>query len=146
MLTLAFALEVGHEEFGDERNTPSYKRTDGAGMTTIAYKDGVIAYDSRMTQGDLICTDNCDKHRCVDGVHYFFAGPVPDQDELIACYMDRTRVPQGRPSVSAFIVDGDKVLEVGLTEETGFWACDAYDNSAMGSGRDFALAAMDLGC
>ena len=32
-------------------------------MTTIAYKDGIIAYDSRAMRGDCILTDNIDKKR-----------------------------------------------------------------------------------
>ena len=30
-------------------------------MTTIAYKDGVIAYDSRTTRGTVISDDDCEK-------------------------------------------------------------------------------------
>ena len=40
-------------------------------MTTIAYKDGVIAYDSRVTRGDLITDDDCDKCIERDGVNQY---------------------------------------------------------------------------
>ena len=36
-------------------------------MTTIAYKDGVIAYDSRLIRDDLIMSDDYDKHLEQDG-------------------------------------------------------------------------------
>ena len=40
-------------------------------MTTIAYKDGVIAYDGRQTRNDRIVSDTAQKCQVVDGVSFF---------------------------------------------------------------------------
>lgn len=47
-------------------------------MTTIAYKDGVIAYDSQITRGNTITYDDYEK--CVErnGVRLICSGAVSD--------------------------------------------------------------------
>lgn len=55
-------------------------------MTTIAYKDGVIAYDSRVTRSGTIVSDNAPKCQVVDGVSFFLSGAVCDEKALIAAY------------------------------------------------------------
>lgn len=53
-------------------------------MTTIAYKDGVIAYDSRCTRATIITDDDCKKLDMVEGVHFLCSGATCDFDALIA--------------------------------------------------------------
>ena len=43
-------------------------------MTTIAYKSGIIAYDSRFTCGDIIEDDDVDKRIDRDGKTFFLSG------------------------------------------------------------------------
>ena len=43
-------------------------------MTTIAYKDGVIAGDSRVTAENFIVDDEYDKHVIVGDIHFFCSG------------------------------------------------------------------------
>jgi len=47
-------------------------------MTTIAYKDGVIACDSRITSGSLIVDDNEIKMVKKGDVVFFLAGSTSD--------------------------------------------------------------------
>lgn len=114
-------------------------------MTTIAYKDGVIACDSRQTRSGTIVADNQSKCQVVGGVSFFLSGAVCDAPALIAAYF-------GTPSpvpveCSGFAVDGGKLLMVGCDDKTGIWRqeLDPANPDAIGSGSAYALAAMDMG-
>lgn len=114
-------------------------------MTTIAYKAGVIAYDSRATRGTTITDDDCEKLETVKGVHFLCTGCTCDFDALIAAYFGAaSSVPV---EASGYAVDGDTLWLIGHDDKTGFWKgrlrADACD--AIGSGSAFALAAMDMG-
>lgn len=114
-------------------------------MTTIAYKDGVIAYDSRETLGTTIVDDDCDKCQTRDGVQFFCAGSTPDYDGLLSAYFGE---------VSAVVIEaGGVALDkgvlwlIGYSETTGFWKDRLrLDNPwSIGSGSPHALTAMDMG-
>ena len=60
-------------------------------MTTIAYKDGIIAYDSRCLCGNAIVDDNIDKHLAIEGLHFFFSGNTGDQVALLEAYKSGKR-------------------------------------------------------
>ncbi len=114
-------------------------------MTTIAYKDGVIAYDSRQTRSGSIVSDDCQKLTVVDGVSFFLSGAVCDEKALIAAYF-------GTPShvpveCSGYAVDGGRLQMVGHDDKTGVWRqdLDPANPDAIGSGSAYALAAMDMG-
>ena len=114
-------------------------------MTTIAYKDGVIAYDSRQTRRDAIVSDECQKLTVVDGVSFLLSGAVCDEKALIAAYF-------GTPSpvpveCAGYVVDGGRLLMVGHDDKTGIWRqdLDPANPDAIGSGSAYALAAMDMG-
>lgn len=114
-------------------------------MTTIAYKDGVIAYDSRQTRNGSIVSDNCTKCEVVDGVMFFLSGAVCDEQALIAAYFG---TPSKQPvESSGFVVDSGKLLLVGHDDKTGIWKqpLDLLNPDAIGSGSAYALAAMDMG-
>ncbi|MFA7892982.1 proteasome subunit beta [Pseudomonas putida] len=114
-------------------------------MTTIAYKDGVIAFDSRQTRSGSIVSDDVVKRQVVDGVSFFLSGAVCDEKALIAAYF-------GTPSpvpveCSGYVVDGGNLLMVGHDDKTGVWKqdLDLSNPDAIGSGSAYALAAMDMG-
>lgn len=114
-------------------------------MTTIAYKDGVIAYDGRQTRNDRIVSDSSPKCQVVDGVSFFLSGAACDEKALIAAYF-------GTPSpvpieCSGYVVDGGKLLLVANDDKTGIWKqeLDPSNHGAIGSGAPYALAAMDMG-
>lgn len=114
-------------------------------MTTIAYKDGVIAYDSRQTRSGSIVTDNCQKGRVVNGVSFFLCGAVCDEENLIAAYFGTpSKVPV---ECSGFAVDSGKLMLLGHDDSTGIWRqeLDLSECDAIGSGAAHALTAMDMG-
>ena len=114
-------------------------------MTTIAYKDGVIAYDSRQTRNCAIVSDNAPKCQVVDGVSFFLSGAVCDEKALIAAYFGTASpVPV---ECSGYVVDGGKLMMVGHDDKTGIWKqdLDQANPDAIGSGAPYALAAMDMG-
>lgn len=114
-------------------------------MTTIAYKDGVIAYDSRQTRGGAIISDDCLKREVVDGVSFFLSGAVCDEKALIAAYFG---TPSKYPvECSGYVIDGGKLMLVGHDDKTGIWKqpLDLSNPDAIGSGSAYALAAMDMG-
>lgn len=116
-------------------------------MTTIAYKDGVIAYDSRVTRGSLILSDTAEKMHVVNGVHFFGTGAVIDIKKLIAGYPDGNGCSGDIDSRVIAVTPEGLVAIIGCTEEDGYWV-DLQDSSvvnSIGSGSDFAFAAMDMG-
>lgn len=115
-------------------------------MTTIAYKDGVIAYDSRVTRGSLIDHDDYEKLIHRNGHQFLFTGCGPDFSSLIDEFLG---VKAGdRPlDASGMVVTNGGICLIGRDAESGFWVDDVWMDRpfAIGSGRDFALAAMDMG-
>lgn len=114
-------------------------------MTTIAYKDGVIAYDSRQVRGSAIVSDSCSKCQVVDGVSFFLAGAVCDEAALIAAYFGKASTAP--VECSGYVVDAGKLMLVGHDDKTGIWLqdLDPANPDAIGSGAPYALAAMDMG-
>lgn len=114
-------------------------------MTTIAYKDGVIAYDGRQTRNDRIVSDSAPKCQVVDGVCFLLSGVVCDEKALIAAYFG---TPSSAPvECSGYVVDGGKLMMVGHDDKTGIWKqdLDLSNPDAIGSGAQYAIAAMDMG-
>ncbi|XAZ48334.1 proteasome subunit beta [Pseudomonas simiae] len=114
-------------------------------MTTIAYKDGLIAYDSQVTRGDIITDDAYEK--CIEqkGVKFFCAGPVSDHQRLVDVYFGAK--PEGNIDASALVVDGESLMHVAVDDTTGLWKTPILQTRvyAIGSGSPFAFAAMDMG-
>lgn len=114
-------------------------------MATIAYKDGVIAYDSRCTRGTTITDDDAEKMETVKGVHLLCTGCTCDFDALIAAFFGATA--SAPVEASGYACDGETLWLIGHDDKTGFWKNrirpDAGD--AIVSGSAFALAAMDMG-
>jgi len=114
-------------------------------MTTIAYKDGVIAYDSRCTRGTTITDDDAEKLQTVKGVHFLCTGRTCDFDALIAAYFGATASAPVEASGYAF--DGEALWLIGHDDKTGFWKNRLRPDTgdAIGCGSAFALTAMDMG-
>ncbi|MGP0016862.1 proteasome subunit beta [Pseudomonas sp.] len=114
-------------------------------MTTIAYKDGVIAYDGRQTRSDRIVSDTAPKCQVVDGVSFFLSGAVCDEKALISAYFGT--LSPAPVECSGFVVDGGKLMMVGHDDKTGIWKqeLELSNPDAIGSGAAYALAAMDMG-
>ena len=115
-------------------------------MTTIAYKDGVIAYDSRMTSGPHILTDEYDKHTEYKGIHFFVAGECEHKEMLFEHFVNKAHgdKPPFDLKLIAFAWDGKDLWQCGFTEAFFAYRVD-YGHDAAGSGDNFAIAAMDMG-
>lgn len=115
-------------------------------MTTIAYKDGVVAFDSRVTRGSLIDDDDCDKCITVNGVHFILAGAESVFPKIIEGYFG-VEVSAYNGEATGFVVDGGNLWLVGIESEGGFWknSVDLSKALSVGSGRDHATTAMDCG-
>lgn len=112
-------------------------------MTTICYKDGVIAYDSRRTIGEIITNNSANKMRSHQGVRFFLAGAVDEMQALVDAYFGKAA-----PCVNGahgFAVDAGQVFYVGICEDGGYFKSPISSSSAFGSGRSFAMGAMDAG-
>ncbi len=109
-------------------------------MTTIAYKDNIIAYDSRSCKGNTIFDDDSDKHVEEGGVHFFMCGDASKCGEFLSAY-------HGEPNdveIEAFMIKDGKVYLCSVNDMGEFWSVRSK-TWAIGSGSEFALAAMDLG-
>jgi len=127
-------------------------------MTTIAYKDGVIAYDSRRSAGSLIVCDTQDKKHIIregrDGstegstegsIILFASGAANDIENLVAHLRDNTTKLHTNNYASGLLVQDGVVYDIGVNNTDGVWKYVSSDPWADGSGREFALAAMDMG-
>lgn len=119
-------------------------------MTTIAYKDGVIAWDSRVTANNLIVDDDYDKHIVIADTHFFVAGATEFSEDFCNAYAARSPTVKDM-EVSAIVVEANGKLFKSSVEESGgqfrIWRAPIPQGrlSALGSGHDFALAYMDMG-
>lgn len=114
-------------------------------MTTIAYKDGVIAYDSRCTRGTTILDDDANKLYAVKGVSFLCTGANCDFPALINAFFGGET--SGAVEASALAWDGSALWLVGHDDKTGGWkdALELDRPYAIGSGSAHALTAMDMG-
>lgn len=115
-------------------------------MTTIAYKDGVIAYDSRLTADITIIDDDHNKHIESEGKHYFYSGATGQREAFIAC--DQGKDTKLKEGANALVIENGEVYCAGFNKDDGFFRNYVGKNKpyAIGSGTDHALTAMDLGC
>lgn len=113
-------------------------------MTTITYKDNIIAYDSRRTAGGLIKSDETDKRYTISDTSYLFAtGFCPDIENLVSYLKGEEEICPNNVA-AGFLTEGEKVYDLGVNSE-GVWKYFIDYPSADGSGGDHALTAMDFG-
>lgn len=115
-------------------------------MTTIGYKDGIIAYDSRMTGGGGIITDNFEKKVILGNSIVFYSGSIPDRYRALLLYSNGvTSKQEHEPEGSALIVEGDSVLLFSFKDGYPYTIKIDYGMETIGSGWQFARAAMEMG-
>ena len=113
-------------------------------MTTIAYKDGIIAYDSQKTAGSLIVDGDYEKKQEKGGAVFFMAGSTHDFEAFIDSYLSGKLV-EPENSLEAIVWDG-RLWRCGGHKDEVFkcpWELDKP--LAVGSGQDHAITAMDMG-
>ena len=112
-------------------------------MTTITHKDGIVAYDSRLTSGTSISSEVSNKRHSSRGVEFFMCGSTADHKQFIDAYFDG-RSPRKELDVTAIIVDSGSVYKAGAGDGE-LWVQPAVDPCAIGSGSQHAITAMDMG-
>lgn len=113
-------------------------------MTTIVYKDDIIAVDSRATATGLITNDNTNKIIKHNGVVFILTGALCDFGELIKAYFGQPH--EKKVDADAIIDDKGTIFRASICENDGFWKQNITGQIfAIGSGRDHAWTAMDLG-
>lgn len=125
-------------------------------MTTIAVKDGIIAFDSRQTRDNIIISDKAIKQKETECYIYFCTGCLDEIDRFIELHENNTKY-QHPINVNAFIFskESKNLFYAGVSNEATplgepilqLWKhkISGDEINAIGSGRDFAIAAMDLG-
>lgn len=111
-------------------------------MTTLAYRDGELATDSRVTAGDMIVSDNRKKvHRLKDGSIVAWSGSVQDAERLLRAMRRGATIPK-LDEISALHLKTDGSL---YEYEGAVWVKQDPGYYATGSGMPYAFAAMDAG-
>lgn len=118
-------------------------------MTTIVYRDGVLASESRLSQtngeaGDdgYVVNDTCKKiYRLRDGRLFAAAHSAEDGDRLLIA-LQKKQIPPALDDVEGLLIalDGSMTLYQGH-----IWLPVRGPYYALGSGARFALAALKAG-
>lgn len=118
-------------------------------MTTFAYskKEGKIAIDGRVSSGSRICSDKDEKYVKCGGNIYFTIGGVADTNRLIKLVEDGHEEAGIENIFDCYIVLAQDPPKEIYVNENGFieMVSMTEDFSALGSGGDYALAALDMG-
>lgn len=114
-------------------------------MTTIAYshKHKQIAVDGRVTSDGLICSDKSVKYIERNDQVFFYTSKGDDGIHLVDVYFGAEPLKENYEATVMFTCDGVVFLMTYTNGELSQWS--VVDDTAMGSGGDFALAAMDFG-
>jgi ATP-dependent protease HslVU (ClpYQ) peptidase subunit len=115
-------------------------------VTTIAYRDGVLASDSRLTSEDNVITDKCIKlWRLPDGTLYSFAG---DNDVGLAMLRnlkkgidEKVGVPDDGDFTAVRIIPKGRIY----INEGNVWYRWPENHIAIGSGGKYAAVALRCG-
>jgi ATP-dependent protease HslVU (ClpYQ) peptidase subunit len=111
-------------------------------MTTIAYRDGVLAADSRECDEGIVVDNRCTKvFRLPDGRLFAAAGSSEDGYRLLIA-LQKNHTPPSLEEVSAILVllNGTFWLYEG-----NVWRVQKGKFYALGTGAPFAYAAMKAG-
>jgi ATP-dependent protease HslVU (ClpYQ) peptidase subunit len=113
-------------------------------MTTIAYKDGELAGDGRITEDGTVITDKQRKvHRLRDGRLVGWAGSLAGSKRFLKALRDNPdTLPELKLDVNAIVIARNG--KVSLFEENT-WMELKQPHYAYGSGSLIALGAMDAG-
>lgn len=114
-------------------------------MTTIAYKDGIIAYDSRSTADALIINDDTNKKAICGNITIFWAGSKGEYDILLRV-LDGSEEKILDDGVGLMVED-NKIYYGGMNRSQDRWKqkLDLDKPYAIGSGAEHAWTAMDMG-
>jgi ATP-dependent protease HslVU (ClpYQ) peptidase subunit len=112
-------------------------------VTTIAYRDGVLAGDTQVSSNDghTVIGHQKKVHKLEDGSLFGFAGSVEQAEVLRRSFADNTAVDL-LDDLNALIITPDHKVYL---FEGRIWVKQPKGYCALGSGETVALAAMDAG-
>lgn len=114
-------------------------------MTTIVYRDGLFAADSRLTSNDTIEPGVYDKiFRLKDGSLYGASGDVSFIDAVRAS-IEKDEAPPGYPLDRMLAIHIDRKGKVWEFTGEGGWFMLCGEYHAWGSGTKFAYGALSMG-
>ena len=110
-------------------------------MTTIAFKDGIMAYDTLITADDKVFSKK-DKAFRINGYVVGCSGFLHDIDKFLEWV--RAEMPENKPKVDvdAIIHDGFKVR---IVSKGCVLSKPIDDFCAVGTGSEYAIGAMAMG-
>ena len=113
-------------------------------MTTIVYdhKNKQVACDGRLTAGNSIITDESIKFKENDKGMWFFTGAKSDESQIME--LSHNDKPDIKPDCSALLVKDKRCYLVAFNGDYCAVSENEYPHS-IGSGGDFAIAAIDMG-
>lgn len=118
-------------------------------MTTIAYRDGTIAYDSRSTMGVVIYSNKIEKKIEQRGAVFFCAGSESEFQILIDAYFGKPITAAIDAGALVYHKATGKLHTCGYDRhnDNGYWIAplDPQYSFAMGTGSPYAMTAMDMG-
>ena len=115
-------------------------------MTTIAFhkESNTVAVDSRCTTaGGMITSDSDIKHYKTEHGIFIMSGIVADIDDFILSYPVAASLVY---ECDGILIKDNKAFYVCQTDTGEFLTQEMRHSKALGSGGQFALAAMDFGC
>lgn len=113
-------------------------------MTTIAYDGEFVAVDSRETFNGIICSDSVDKTYIKEQGIFIMTGSTCECEKFADNFKDGEKTDIDHDTLG-FMVKNGIVYMVGISDGK-FWICKQSGQIyAIGSGGQFALAAMDHG-
>lgn len=113
-------------------------------MTTIAYKDGVIATDGQGTRGDSIVTLDQVKRYEFRNTIFFLSGSIEHIEEFIITWP--TGEINQNSDIDGFAISNNMLYATCAVDgRVSAWLHDRNTAWACGSGADFAIGAMDAG-
>lgn len=113
-------------------------------MTTIAYKNGIIATDSQLSCGDVILFCDDEKRREHNGVVFYLSGSIPSMGEFMAAWPDGA-IGESCDQAGFVVKDGDVYTACCDDGKVATWLHRKDVAWAYGSGSYFAIGAMDAG-
>lgn len=114
-------------------------------MTTIAYKDGIVATDGRITQDSTITNEDAEKRIEVGGCVFWLSGAVFDWKILAEAYVNGDEMKDEELKVSGLVFDGDGLYFISWDGGIYTERVNLDRPRAAGSGNQFAMGAMMAG-
>lgn len=111
-------------------------------MTTLVYRDGVLAADSRGTRNGMICPGAVNKVAVVDGRLVGFVGDTAFGQRFVRDLREGREPADLEGEAIAVIVDSDGTVRV---HQNATWYVEEGPFAAWGTGLAAALGALHMG-